>query len=373
MIVPDLLYPYQAVADATERPAWWPDRAADPRQSLGWARGTRRDGDSLWFAGAPDGPALWTRWITGDGVLPRMNAVDVCAGLVAGVEADPVGVAEARAASHHQVVLAANGYVSPLITAGPASDGEVQKLLAEVVRAATDAGAVPSVLHCSPGDPLLGLLPDLGFVTGITDLYAVIDLPGDSVEDYLAALPGHRRQNVRREMRALEQGGRGRIVFGADAQPHLADACELAAQAYLQRGDDDVPLAEIVEVYRRLLAGVGDDFALCLVEVDGVPVASCCLVTGESDILAYSAGMRNPQAREVAGYFNACYYLPIELAYRRGAKRLLIGPMALEAKRLRGAEVVPVLSAVPRTCAPLARLLAATDEYMRKEWESLPA
>ena len=370
MIVPDLMYPYHAVADATERAAWWPERPADPRRSLGWACGSRRPGDGVWFAGAADGPAVWTRWITGDGPLPRMNSVDVCAGLVADVQADPALVAQARAACPRQVVLAANGYVSPLVTAGSAADGEVQKLLGEVIRAAADAGAVPSVLHCPPGDPLLEMLPDLGFACGVTDLYAVIDLPGAGVGDYLAALPTHRRNTVRREMRALDRG-RAQVHVGADAEPHLADAGGLASEAYRQRGQDVAP-AGIADIYLRLLAACGDHFILCMVEVDGVPVASSCLVTGESQVLVYSAGMRNPPAREVAGYFNACYYLPIELAYRRGARRLLLGPTALRTKALRGATVVPVISAVPRACAWLARLLAATDEHLRALQENPP-
>jgi hypothetical protein len=371
VISPDVLLPYRAVRDAMDRVAWWPERPGDPRRSLGWACGSRRAGDGLWFVGAPHGPALWSRWIAGDGILPRMNAVDVCGGLVAGVEADPALVAEARTACRRQVVAAANGYVSPLVAVGPVAEGEVAMLLAEVVRAAEGAGAVPSVLHCPPGDPLLEMLPDLGFVCGITDLYPVIDLPGSGVGDYLAALSRHRRTNVRREMRALE-GGRGRVHVGWDAAPHLAGAGQLVSAAYGQRGQEMDPAA-VTEIYTRLLTACGEDFVLCVVDIDGVPVASGCLITGETDILLYSAGMRQPETRAVAGYFNAAYYLPIEFGYARGARRLLLGPAAVPTKLLRGARVNPVISAVPSACVPLARLLAATDGHLRRQMESLRA
>lgn len=171
-------------------------------------------------------------------------------------------------------------------------------------------------------------------------------------------------------MRALERG-RGRVHVGWDAAPHLADAGQLVSAAYRQRGHEMDPAA-VTEIY-TLLTACGEDFVLCVIDIDGVPVASGCLITGEADILLYSAGMRQPETRAVAGYFNAAYYLPIEFGYARGARRLLLGPTAVQTKLLRGARVNPVISAVPRACGPLARLLAATDGHLRRQLESLRA
>jgi hypothetical protein len=127
--------------------------------------------------------------------------------------------------------------------------------------------------------------------------------------------------------------------------------------------------AAVTEIY-TLLTACGEDFVLCVIDIDGVPVASGCLITGEADILLYSAGMRQPETRAVAGYFNAAYYLPIEFGYARGARRLLLGPTAVQTKLLRGARVNPVISAVPRACGPLARLLAATDGICGGSWRA---
>lgn len=366
----ELREPYRMVADPGQAPDWWPARPGDPRQGRGWARGSRRSpGEG--FAGAPGGPAVWLRSVVeGDGSLARMNAVDVCAGLVSDVPAPEPLVAEARAACRRQAVVAANGYGSPRIEATPASAGERRDLLAAVVEAAAGAGAVPAVLHCPDGDPLLDLLPGLGLAVGVTDLYPTVELPGGSVDDYLAALPKRRRINVRREMRQLQAAGRARVHAGRDAAAHLDAAAELVALAYASRGQHMEP-EEVCGIYTRLLDACGDDLLLCIVEAGGEPVASACLVQGATDLLLYSAGIRLPEAREVAGYFNAAYYVPIALAYGRGLRRIHLGPTGADTKHHRGARFVPLHSAVPRSCAPLVALLRATDAHMRRVREEL--
>jgi Acetyltransferase (GNAT) domain len=366
----ELRAPYRIVPDPAGAAGWWPAWPADPRHGLGWARGSRRSpGEG--FAGAPGGPALWLRSVVeGDRTLARMNAVDVCAGLVSAVAAPEPLVAEARAACRRQAVVAANGYGSPRIEAREASDAERRDLLAAVVEAAERAGAVPVVLHCPDGDPLLGLLPGLGFAVGVTDLYPTVELPGRSVEDYLAALPKRRRINARHEMRQLEAAGCARVHVGRDAAPHLGTAAELSALAYARRGQH-AEAAEVCEIYTRLLDACGDDLLLCVVEAGGQPVASACLVQGATDLLLYSAGIRLPQARDVAGYFNAAYYVPIQVAYERGLRRIHLGPTGAETKHHRGARFAPLHSAVPESCTPLVALLRATDAHMRRAREAL--
>ncbi|HSR23908.1 MAG TPA: GNAT family N-acetyltransferase [Candidatus Eisenbacteria bacterium] len=366
----ELPAPYRVVGDPREAACWWPPHPADPRDGLPWARGSRRSAGER-FVGTDGGPALWLRPVVhGDGSPARMNAVDVCAGLVSEVPAPELLVAEARAGCPCQVVVAANGYGSPRIEARDASRAERLDLLAAVVEAARRAGAVPAVLHCPAGDPLLELLPDLDFAVGVTDLYPTLELPGDSIEHYLAALPHRRRIDARREMRQLAAGGSARVYAGRGAAAHLGVAAELVSLAYANRGQHAEP-AEVCGIYTRLLEACQDDFVLCVVEAGGAAVSSACLVQGATDLLLYSAGIRLPQSREVAGYFNAAYYVPIAFAYERGLRRMRLGPSGVRTKRYRGARFVPLHSAVPRSCAPLAALLRATDEHVRRELAGL--
>ena len=368
-MVLELPEPYSLIEDPTQAPDWWPQRPADPRDGLPWARGSRHwAGDA--FVGAPGGPALWLRSVVdGKGPPARMNAVDVCAGLVSGVDAPEPLVAEAREVCTRQAVIAANGYGSPLIEDGPASASERHRLLAAVVDAARRARAVPAALHLPAGNPLLEIMRDLGLAVGITDVYPTIVLAGSSIDDYLGALPHRRRIHVRREMRDMERG-RGHVHVGLAAAPYLDIAAELVAYAHTNRGQHIEP-AEVAASYARLLDACGDDIVLCVVEVEGVAAASACLIQGRTDLLLYSAGIRLPLARQVAGYFNAAYYLPIGFAYEKELRRIHLGPTGTRTKHYRGARFVPLLSAVPPACTPLMALLRATDEHMRRVLEGL--
>jgi predicted N-acyltransferase len=293
----------------------------------------------------------------------RMNAVDVVSGLVGGVGDDDALVARARRTHPRQLVCAATGYGSPVVAASTPRTGQLSTLVAAFVGYARQRSATPAVLHCPDGDPLLEALADNGFAVGMTDLYPVLDLPGDSVRDYLASLPKGRRGNVRREMAALA-GGRAELYVGERARPHLPAAAALNVSGYRQRGGDRDE-EEARAVYDRLLDHFGDRLLLSLVSTGGRPVASAVLVIGEEDLLLYSAGLLLPDSRDVAGYFNAAYYLPIEYAYGRRLRRILLGPTGWQAKRLRGARFEPLYSAVPRHDNVLAGLLAVTDARMR--------
>jgi hypothetical protein len=365
----ELPEPYRLVSDPGQQPGWWPPSAPDPRDGLPWARGSLRSAGEA-FAGVPGGPAVWLCLVVdGEGSPARMNAVDVCAGLVNDLEAPDPLVAEARAWCHRQAVVAANGYGSPLVEAFDISPAERRGLLAAVVEATQRAGAVPVVLHCPASSPLLELLPDLGFVVGMTDLYPTIELPGCSIDDYLGALPRRRRIQARREMRDLERG-RANVHVGREAATHLGVAAELVSCAYHNRGQHIEP-AEVVGIYARLLDACEEDFVLVIVETGGDAVASACLVRGSTDLLLYSAGIRMPLARQVAGYFNAAYYVPIGFAYQQGLRRVHLGPTGTRTKHYRGARFVPLFSAVPQACTPLVALLRATDAHVRRELAGL--
>ncbi|WP_431877244.1 GNAT family N-acetyltransferase [Amycolatopsis sacchari] len=350
----ELPEPYRFVRNAASKPGWWPSSPDDPRRALAWAVGSPQEG--VGFAGEDGGPAVWLRLLSADSAVPRMNVVDVCSGVRRGVPQDEDVLAAARAMCGRQAAVAANGYVSPLL-----GKGNSAPLLDAIATAARADGAVPAVLHCPAGDPLLDVVPDLGFEVGVTDLYASISLAGNDVEDFLATLPSRRRTRIRREMRALDGA---RVLSGADAEPWLDTAADLVAAAYEARGQS-IEAASVAAIYRRLLAGFGDEFSLAVVEAEGTPVATTCLLAAGRTLMSYSAGFRLPQSKAVAGYFNATYYLPLRHAYATGRRRLLLGPGTIEAKHLRGARFTPLYSAVPRDCPPLVALLRRTDRWLR--------
>ncbi|WP_244871675.1 GNAT family N-acetyltransferase [Catellatospora sp. TT07R-123] len=352
------------VAEPDRAAHWWPGRPADPRASLAWAAGTS---EPVRFLGLPDGPALWLRDTLSP--APRMNAADVASGAVAGLEVDPAQLEALRAAYPRQLVCAATGYGSPVVAAAEPTAAQLSTLVAGLVAEAGRQQAVPALLHVPQGDPLLDVLEQEGFAVGMADLYPVLDLPGDGIDDYLAMLSKGRRSNARRET-AARAGGRVDVFTGEQCRPHLAAAAWLNAQGYLQRGgyrDEHEALA----VYQRLVDRCGDDFILTMVSVGDQPVASATLIAGTGELLLYSAGLLLPDSRDVAGYFNAAYYLPIEYAYAHGMRRIHLGPTGWQAKQLRGARFTPLYAAVPATETALVDLLKATDVGLRAELAAL--
>ena len=358
--------PYRLLPDPRSAANWWPERPADPRHRLAWAIGSRRSAAEH-FLGSGNGPALWVRPPQRQAGPARMDAVAVCAGKPAGILGDPALEQAARAACRRQLVLAANGYCSPVISREATPH---RAALRDLVRAALDlaesAGAVPAALSCPADDPLLDVLAEHGFVRGYTDLYAVAEPIGERLEDFAAAQSRSRRITIMRESNALTEHGHGAVLVGEAAEPRIPEAAGLVAEAYAQRGQS-IGAAEVESVYRELLAGHGDDFVLFLAEHEGAAVASTCALRGGDALLCYSAGLRQPGARSVAGYFNCGYYLPLRYAYRNGVRRVLLGPGNRETKRLRGARFTLLVSAVPGDQAPLVALLRETDRLTRIE------
>ncbi|MDG4834253.1 ATP-grasp domain-containing protein [Solwaraspora sp. WMMD1047] len=341
----------------------WARRPADPRDDWRWAAGVS---DDVAFLVPDGGPALWLRGP--DGVSARMDPVAVAGGAPAGRQPPAQLVGAARDAHPRFLVSSATGYGSPL-TSASATATDLDTLVAALLREAKQNDATPAVLHCPAGDPLLPALVAAGFTLGVTDLYPTIELPGNGPADYLEALPKGHRDNARREIR-LRGGGPAHVYLGEQARPHLATAAALSASAYRQRGEhsDDT---RAIPIYGRLLDRWGDDFVLTLVEDEAGPVASAVLVVGATELLLYSAGLHLPRARAVAGYFNAAYYLPVELAYQRRLRRIRLGPTGWDTKRLRGARFTPMYSAVPTKAGALVDLLAATDQWTRAELQRL--
>ncbi|MFI5661930.1 GNAT family N-acetyltransferase [Streptomyces sp. NPDC051684] len=360
--------PFFITSSAEAELNWWPREAADPRQRLAWAEGARWADDGIGFLGSPGGPAAWLRLATGDQAFVRMNAVDVCAGTGRDVVQDTATVDAARVEAARQLVLAANGYVSPLVCRDAPEGEQTARLFEAALQAAQCDGRLPAVLHCPQGDSLTEAAQARGFVCGVTDLYPVIHLPGNGIDDYVAALPKQRRSGVRKELRARSRT-ECHVLRGDDAASHIDEAAQLVSMAYTARGQH-MAAQKVAAIFTRLHGTFGDDFLLTMVSSDGAPVATACLVAGHDALLLYFVGLDPDRARQVSGYFNAAYYLPMEYAYERGITRLLVGPGTVESKRRRGARFEPLVSAVPAR-SKLALLLARTDAELTERVAAL--
>ncbi|HET8660500.1 MAG TPA: hypothetical protein VFM55_16040 [Micromonosporaceae bacterium] len=358
-------------ADAAATPAaWWPRRASDPRATRAWASAVRWRGDGVTFAGlAPHGPFAALRRGPAVGGWSRMNAVEVCGGTFRGAQPPPQVLAAARAVRPRQLVAAAAGYACPVLAGtGTPEPAAAATLVAGLCQRAEDESASFAVLHLPLGSPLVPTLAAAGFTVGGTDLYPFLDVGAADPAKVIAGQPYHRRQRMRREVRAFERaGGRLVILAGPTARPFLPLVAELEARAAAQRGE---PLTSqmAAEVNRRIFDEFGAAAMAVLVRDRANGVVACAvMVSAGGCVLLRTVGADPLRARPLGGYFQASFYAPLSAACAIGARLVLLGPGSLQPKLLRGAQLALTVSAAPRANRALCELLRHTDTAIRAQ------
>jgi hypothetical protein len=297
-------------------------------------------------------PAAW----------PRMNLVDICAGAAFGSWADPRAVADARADAVPHLLVAAPGYFT--VPIGPPGGD-----LTALVDAAEDPGLPVGFAYLPPSaEPLLGVLRQRGYATGVVSATTRLDLPGDAFDDYLAGLTSRRRVQVRREMRRFaDAGGAVDHAAGTDVAGQLSLVARMESALQRAHGfsaDDELYLA----LNRRFLDQFGSSMHLLRASLHGEPVATVTLLHTGGDVVVRAFGVcDHPEVRAAMVYFNLVYYSSIALAHRLGVQRMWFGTSTVDAKRWRGLMVVPLVAAVgPRGGGTLRPLLTATDTHLRQ-------
>jgi len=361
--------------DAAATPvAWWPRRAGDPRATRAWASAIRWRGDGVSFAGlAPDGPFAALRRGPTVGGWSRMNAVEVCGGTFRGARPPQQPLAAARAHRPRQLVAAAAGYACPVLAGTGAPEPEAAAtLIADLRQQAEDESASFAVLHLPLGSPLVPTLAAAGFTVGGTDLYPFLEVEAADPAEVIARAPYHRRQRMRREVRAFERaGGRLVILAGRAARPFLPVVAELEARAAAQRGE---PLTSqmAAEVNDRIFDEFGSAAMAVLVRNRANAAVACAvMVSAGGCVLLRTVGADPPRARPLGGYFQASFYAALSVACAIGARLVLLGPGSLQPKLLRGAQLALTVSAAPRTNHALCELLRHTDAAVRAQADRL--
>jgi Lantibiotic dehydratase, N terminus/Peptidogalycan biosysnthesis/recognition len=175
--------------------------------------------------------------------------------------------------------------------------------------------------------------PDL--VVGRTTHEAVIDIAFSSFEGYVKSLPARQRQ-VRRERRRFAECG-----LTVDEVPLIdavRDLAPLMRNVERKYGNDEP--VEVSETYLVSIALAMGAQATTLVAHDGrSPVAFSVIWRPGPDWRVRSWGCDYARTGRTLAYFNLVYYEPIARAAASGARRLVLGTEALEAKLERGARL----------------------------------
>jgi Peptidogalycan biosysnthesis/recognition len=187
-----------------------------------------------------------------------------------------------------------------------------------------------------------------------------LHLPGDGIEDYLAALPRKRRKETRREARMLAESG-------VDIRPVAVEPvfdelvalrCQLVTK-YRGRADHAHEAARL----RTMIEDVaGGDPTLLLATADDTPVGFALFAPNRDEWLCLAVGHDYADPRSRLTYFGAAYYRAAETAYAVGVRTLGYGQGSWQAKRARGCAPTLMAGWVHSTDPALAATVRASAE-----------
>jgi predicted N-acyltransferase len=163
----------------------------------------------------------------------------------------------------------------------------------------------------------------------------LIELTGQSLEDYLGRFRSDVRRRFKREMaRVQEVGLRLERTSGIGA---LGDHMEHLYEAtYSRYGDDH--FRHPAWFWKSLERYLSPEAEAVVAFQGATPVGFSLLLHKGEDLWFYRVGRRYEEAQADASlYFNLAFYEPIQRAFQVGARRLWLGPSAYETKRRRGA------------------------------------
>lgn len=175
----------------------------------------------------------------------------------------------------------------------------------------------------------------------LTLVDAAINVPGDSLEDYVQAIAAKARRKVRREMKVFDQAGYE--IAEERLANCLTEAKSLVCNLQHRYGhmDDDEQWRSELDHMAELL---GDRGVVFSARRQGSLVGFALGYPSGDTLYMRRCGFDYEALEDAFEYFNLGYYLPLQYAYRHGLRRLHLGPTSYEAKVRRGASLAPMWS-----------------------------
>jgi predicted N-acyltransferase len=168
---------------------------------------------------------------------------------------------------------------------------------------------------------------------------AVLDLPGTGFDDYLAALPYRRRDQVRRESTRFISAGFSIATFPVEQTwERLAELFGAVQRRYGQGGD----AAAWRGLVERQSVRVAADAVILGCRRGGELVGAVLLYGWRDACYVKLVGFDYDRLEGAFEYFNLVYYAVIRYAYAQGLTRVHFGREAFEAKLRRGAQLRPL-------------------------------
>lgn len=164
----------------------------------------------------------------------------------------------------------------------------------------------------------------------------------ESFGDYLRSFRRTTRRGFEREMWRTEHAGVD-YTFTRDWDAHADDFARLYERTYRKHGDSH--FQHPPWFWRRLGETMGDDAEAIAARKDDEVIGFSALLHDRErgELWTYRIGRRDDgELAETPFYFGLSFYGPIRRAIELGYRRVWLGPVGYEAKRARGADVVPI-------------------------------
>jgi uncharacterized protein len=245
------------------------------------------------------------------------------------------------------VAGASRGYRATAMARDPA--GMTSLMAASIDESAETAGLAVFYLDTADARSVVSALHELGrpAIPVFTDAEAVIQINGGSLAEHIAASRSRLRQRFRREMALFESSGL-RLVR-RPLEPCLGHLAQLQYELQ-QRHGQDWDLARTERSLRRLAAAPADSLLLLAVDESDKPVGFSLSYPWGDTFYVRVTGYEYARLRAACEYFTLTCYEPIRHAAQAGCRRLHLGLESLQAKMIRGAELVPLWSVIVPAC-----------------------
>jgi hypothetical protein len=256
------------------------------------------------------------------------------------------------------VVVPFTRYAAVSALAWPGEDA-AERWVAELDALASRHGAAMwAILGISEQSPMLGFAKTFGLRRALLSADSALSVPSLSIAEYVGALPSHRRNVVRRELRAPAERG---YTIAPDPDVGATSASErdrlVESQGARYGGvAGRLPLAELVRAF-------GEEDVQVIAARRGDRLIGYSLLVSRGNIHHAVGYAADHAAREREDFLwpNLVVYAPIARVAERGGGTLRLGPTNYPAKLLRGARLEPMWG-VYRPLRP--SLESALDAYL---------
>lgn len=210
------------------------------------------------------------------------------------------------------------------------------RLIGSAAEAAGSQGAASlAALYCDSEDAdLAAAFAAHGGVPVASFADSVLDLPGDSPEDWLASLPRKQRLKEKADLRKLENAGIRYTI--APLTPEDIDwIVPLELDLYTRYGNDYL-VAEARNLHQAYLDHLGPDALVLTAERGGRKIGFVSMVRSGNAVYLRQAGFDQDGCEGAPVYFGGLFHAAIGWAYANGVTTLDYSISTEHAKARRG-------------------------------------